>query len=114
MTFSFRSLSLACATAFSLILGSLQADDAKTAAKASYAGEITGVVCADCKQHVQASLMKNLPGILSVNVLPGDKPDTQKITIVTAADKAVSTESANKALGEFANDYKILSLAKKD
>lgn len=79
----------------------------------TYTGEIAGVVCASCKEHVTTMLMKKLDGAVSVDVKPGDKPKgNQKLIIVAKSDK-ITKEKANEALGTFAKNYEIVSLAKK-
>jgi hypothetical protein len=97
--------------AISLLLSAaLQAADEKKAV--TYEGQITGVVCVSCKAHITGSLTQKLPGVISVDVKAGDNADQQKLIIVANND-AVTKESATKALGTFAKNYQILSLAKK-
>lgn len=85
------------------------ADDKKTV---TYEGEITGVVCSSCKAHITASLTQKLADVVSVDVKAGDTPDTQKLIVVSHSD-SITKESATEALGSYAKNYQILSLAKK-
>jgi copper chaperone CopZ len=78
----------------------------------TYEGQITGVVCSACKAHITGALTQKLPGVISVDVKAGENADQQKLIIVTASD-TVTKESATEALGTFAKNYQILSLAKK-
>lgn len=95
----------------SLCLGSslLAADEKK---QVTYEGKITGVVCASCKAHISGALTQKLPGVISVDVKAGETPEQQKLIIV-ADNEGVTQESAIKALGTYAKNYQILSLAKK-
>lgn len=85
------------------------ADDTQTV---TYEGEITGVVCASCKAHITAALTQKLTDVVSVDVKRGEKPDTQKL-IVVSHQNDLTKESATEALGTYAKNYKILSLDKK-
>ena len=82
-------------------------------ARHTYEGAITGVVCSACKEHVTAALTKKLPGVVSVDVKAGASPDVKKLTIVST-DAGVTKETATAALGSYAKNYTIESLAKKD
>ena len=95
-----------------LMVGAPLAVHADDSAKHTFSGEITGVVCSACKKDVQTALAKNLAGVLNVTVEPSGKPDVQKVTIVTTADK-VTAAAANKALGNDAKDFHILNLDEK-
>jgi len=85
------------------------ADDKKSF---TYEGQITGVVCVSCKAHISGALSQKLPGVISVDVKAGETPEQQKLIIV-ANNEAVTQEAAIKALGTYAKNYQILSLAKK-
>lgn len=86
---------------------------ADAAAEVTYTGEISGVVCASCKEHVTTILMKKLEGAVSVDVKPGDKPDGNQQLVIVAKNDKITKEKANEALGTFAKNYEIVSLAKK-
>jgi len=92
-----------------LITASLQAEDNKPV---TYEGQITGVVCASCKAHITAALTQKLTDVVSVDVKAGETPETQKL-IVIANNNDITKESATEALGTYAKNYQILSLAKK-
>lgn len=97
--------------ALSLFLSaSLQAADDKK--PVTYEGQITGVVCASCKAHITAALSQKLTGVVSVDVKPGANADQQKLIIVADND-TVTKETATEALGTYAKNYQILTLAKK-
>ncbi len=88
---------------------SLQAAD--EAKPTTYEGKITGVVCVSCKEHVAGALKQKLPGVLSVDVKPGDS-EANKLIIVANSD-SITKESATEALGTYAKNYTIVTLAKK-
>lgn len=92
-----------------LATAALQAADTPKAV--TYEGKITGVVCVSCKEHVAGALMQKLPGVVSVDVKPGDA-EANKLIIVANSD-AITKESATEALGTYAKNYSIVSLAKK-
>jgi copper chaperone CopZ len=95
-------------TAIALLVVPAFADEAKF----TFTGDITGVVCAACKEHVSSALTAKLPGVEKVEIERGEKEGVNKITIVSKhAD--VTKESAMTALGELAQSYQIVSLAKK-
>jgi copper chaperone CopZ len=86
---------------------------ADPAAQITYTGEISGVVCASCKEHITTMLTKKLDGVVSVNLEPGEKlGGPQKLTIV-AKNAEITKETATTALGSYAKNYEIVSLAKK-
>jgi len=72
-------------------------------ASVSYIAEMTGMVCAGCKDHVTASFTK-LDGVSKVQIVPGDKPGTQKVT-VTSTSPTLTKEQAVAALGTSASTY---------
>lgn len=86
---------------------------ADAVAEVTYTGEISGVVCASCKEHVTMMLMKKLEGVVSVDVKPGDKPEGNQRLVIVAKNDKITKERANEALGTFAKNYEILNLAKK-
>ena len=69
----------------------------------NYIAEMTGMVCAGCKDHVTASFTK-LEGVSKVQIAPGDKPGTQKVT-VTSSSPSLTKEQAVAALGTSASTY---------
>ena len=98
--------------ALSLLTGAFAADEAKK--EHTFTGDITGVVCSSCKQHVTAMLTKNLEGVVNVDVKPGATDDAPKKLILTAKSDAVTKEAVIKALGDYAKNYQVLSLVKQD
>ena len=74
-------------------------------APVNYIAEMTGMVCAGCKDHVTASFSK-LEGVSKVQIVPGDKPGTQKVT-VTSSSTALTKEQAVAALGSSASTYVV-------
>lgn len=85
---------------------------AEDAGSITYEGKITGVVCASCKAHITAALTQKLPDVVSVDVKPGEDAESQKIVIVSK-DAGLTKDKAVDALGTYAKNYQILSLAKK-
>lgn len=71
----------------------------------SYVAEMTGMVCAGCKDHVTAAFTK-LEGVSNVAIVVGDKPGTQKVT-VTSTSAALTKEQAVAALGTSAATYVV-------
>jgi copper chaperone CopZ len=82
-------------------------------AEVTYTGEISGIVCASCKEHVTTMLMKKIDGVVSVDVKPADKPEGNQKLIIVAKNASITKESATEALGTFAKNYEIVSLTKK-
>lgn len=80
----------------------------------TYTGDITGVVCISCKQHITAVLMKKLDGVVSVDVKAGEKADGPRKLIVVAKQEALTKDDAVKALGSLASQYQILSLTRQN
>ncbi len=80
----------------------------------TYTGEITGVVCVSCKEHIKTVLMKKLDGIVSVDVQPGQKEDGPRKLILVSKSDSMTREQAVKALGSLAKNYEILSLTRQD
>ena len=72
-------------------------------APVNYLAEMSGMVCAGCKDHVTASFTK-LEGVSKVQIVPGDKPGTQKVT-VTSTSTTLTKEQAVAALGASATTY---------
>lgn len=93
-----------------LVSAALQAADAPK--PVTYEGQITGVVCASCKQHITAALTQKIHDVVSVDVKPGADADTQKLIVVANTD-SITKEEATEALGTYAKNYQILSLTKK-
>ena len=71
----------------------------------NYIAEMTGMVCAGCKEHVTASFAK-LDGVSNVQIVPGDKPGTQKVT-VTSTTTTLTKAQAVAALGASASTYVV-------
>lgn len=95
----------------SLTTGAVFAGD--TTKPHTYEGAVSGVVCVSCKEHIKAALTKNLPGVVSVDVKPGEKEDTQKLIVVSTSSE-VTKEAAITALGTYAKNYEIKSLERKN
>lgn len=92
-----------------LISAATLAEDKKAV---TYEGRITGVVCASCKAHITAALTQKLPDVVSVDVKAGEDAESQKIIIVSH-DESLTKDKAVDALGTYAKNYQIHSLAKK-
>lgn len=78
----------------------------------TYVAEMTGMVCAGCKDHVTASFRK-LEGVSKVEIVPAEKPGTQKVT-VTSTDPALTKEQAVAALGASASTYVVQTWKKSE
>jgi len=78
----------------------------------SYQGEIAGVVCSACSEHVKAALSK-LEGVTSVKVLLGKEGQLPQLRIVSTST-TLTKEAAIKALGDKADHYQIQSLTLAD
>ncbi|MES2598847.1 MAG: hypothetical protein V4662_26175 [Verrucomicrobiota bacterium] len=90
----------------------LQAGDEKKAV--TYEGKITGVVCVSCKEHVAGALKQKLPGVVSVDVKPGEDPAAEEKKLIIVADsQEITKDTAMAALGTYAKNYTIVSLEKK-
>lgn len=72
---------------------------------ATYVAEMTGMVCAGCKEHVTASFSK-LEGVSKVEIVPAEKPGAQKVTVTSTA-AALTKEQAVAALGASASTYVV-------
>jgi len=86
---------------FALFSTSALAGDAPV----NYVAEMSGMVCAGCKDHVTAAFTK-LDGVSKVQIAPGDKPGTQKVT-VTSTSPSLTKEQAIAALGASATTYLV-------
>jgi hypothetical protein len=76
-----------------------------------YQAKITGVVCSSCKQHVQTSLMSQLPGTLTVEVKKGEVGGDQ-LLLISSTDHSVDEQKIIKALGSYAKNYQVSELKK--
>ena len=81
-------------------------------APVSYIAEMTGMVCAGCKDHVTSSFTK-LEGVSKVQIAPGEKAGTQKVT-VTSTSASLTKEQAVAALGASASTYIVHGWKKSD
>ncbi|WP_395736256.1 heavy-metal-associated domain-containing protein [Prosthecobacter sp.] len=81
-------------------------------APVNYIAEMTGMVCAGCKDHVTASFNK-LEGVSKVQIVPGEKPGTQKVT-VTSTSASLTKEQAVASLGASASTYIVHAWKKSD
>ncbi len=79
---------------------------------ATYVAEMTGMVCAGCKDHVTAALSK-LEGVSKVEIAPADKPGAQKVTVTSTAP-ALTKEQAVASLGASASTYVVQSWKKSE
>ena len=76
----------------------------------SYEGEITGLVCASCKQEVVAALSK-LDGVKNVEITPSNNPEIRKITIASTS-VSLTQSDVNQALDKVSKEFKVTKLAK--
>lgn len=71
----------------------------------TYVAEMTGMVCAGCKDHVTAAFTK-LEGVSKVEIVPGEKPGAQKVTVTSTAP-TLTKEQAVAALGASSSTYLV-------
>ena len=74
----------------------------------TYQGEVAGVMCSACSNHVQTALEK-IPGVKSVTVLAAKDGGLPRLEI-TATSAKITREDCVKALGEQAKMYDVRSL----
>lgn len=73
-----------------------------------YQGEVAGVMCSACSNHVETAL-KTLPGVKSVTITAAKDGGLPKLEVV-ATSASLTREDAVKALGEEATSYDVRSL----
>lgn len=75
----------------------------------TYTGEVAGVMCSACSNHVKTCL-STLEGVTSVKVLRAEKEGAPAKLEVVSTSPSLTREAAVKALGEQAKHYEIRSL----
>jgi copper chaperone CopZ len=93
--------------ALGLIAVSALADDAK-----QLQGEITGVVCAACQEHVTTALMK-VEGIKNVEFKPTNNPEIRHIAITTTKPDFSASDANNALAAAKATNFKVTKLEAK-
>lgn len=78
----------------------------------TYEGQITGVVCGACKDHVTEALMK-VDGIKSVEIAPTNVPEIRHITIKGSKENFSATDANNALAAAHGENYKVTKLDKK-
>jgi copper chaperone CopZ len=79
---------------------------------ATFQGQITGVVCGACKDHVVSSLAK-LKGIKDIEISPTNLPDIRMLTLKVET-AALTAEDVNKRLtADHGENYKVTTWVKK-
>lgn len=96
-----RSLALILASSASLFAGDF-----------TYEGQITGVVCGACKEHVTEALMK-VDGIKSIEIAPTNVPEIRHITIKASKDNFSASDANNALAAAKGENYKVTKLDKK-
>ena len=76
----------------------------------NFEGEITGLVCASCKQEVVAAL-STLKGVKNVDITPSNNPEIRRIVIATS-NEALTQADVNGALDKVSKEFKVTKLAK--
>lgn len=97
-------------TTATLALASTALIFAEDAKPVKYTATMTGVVCSACKKTVRDSFTKI--GASKIEIKAGAKAGEQTVTFESANAK-LTKEEAVKALGEAAEEFKILALAAK-
>ena len=95
-----------------LVVGLLSMLHAEDKPLHTYKGEIAGVVCSACSEHVKAALSK-IEGVTSVKVVLGKEGSLPQLQIVSSS-ATLTKEAAIKALGDKADHYQIQSLTLAD
>ena len=85
--------------------------DAKDKPLYTYEGEVAGVICSACSARVKGALSK-LGGVSDVKITLGKEGGVPKLEI-TATSPDITTEAANKALGEDGQMYQIRALKRR-
>jgi hypothetical protein len=83
----------------------LQAEEAKPV---KYTATMTGVVCSACKKTVRNSFAKM--GASKIEIKAGAKEGEQTVTFESTNAK-LTKDAAVKALGEAAEEFKVITLA---
>lgn len=79
---------------------------------ATFQGQITGVVCAACKDHVVSSLAK-LKGVKDIEIAPTNVPEVRML-ILKVETATLTADDVNKLLAaDHGESYKVTTLAKK-
>lgn len=89
-----------------LTLASCNASDPATFV---YQGEVAGVMCSACSNHVETAV-KTVPGVRSVTVTMGKDGGLPRLEIVSTSN-SLTREDIVKALGEEAKSYDVRSLS---
>ena len=97
----FRTLAIVLATSAAAIAGDI-----------TYEGQITGVVCGACKDHVTEALMK-VDGIKSVEIAPTNVPEIRHITIKGTKENFSASDANNALAAAHGENYKVTKLDKK-
>ncbi len=85
---------------------------AAIAGDSTYVGEITGVVCPACKEHVTTALMK-VEGIKSIEIDPTNVPEIRHLTIKASKENFSASEANNALTAAHGDSYKVTKLEKK-
>lgn len=72
-----------------------------------YTAVVAGIVCQSCKTTVLEAL-KKLPGVKEVDFAKGDQEGAQKLTF-TAKSDSLTKSDAERALGEHAKEFAVLT-----
>lgn len=78
----------------------------------TYEGEITGVVCPACKEHVTEALMK-VQGVKSVDIAPTNVPEIRHLVIKAEKENFSATDVNNVLASAHGDSYKVTRLEKK-
>ncbi len=76
----------------------------------TYQGEVAGVVCSACSNHVKQAL-GTIKGVTGVKILRAEKEGAPARLEVVSTSSSLTREMAVKALGDQAKYYDIRSLA---
>lgn len=96
---------------FTLLLSflTLVSCDASDPVTFVYRGEVAGVMCSACTNHVETAV-KTVPGVRSVTVTIGKDGGLPRLKIVSTSS-TLTREDIVKALGQEAKSYDVRSLS---
>lgn len=77
---------------------------------ATFEGEITGLVCASCKQEVVTALSK-MDGVKNVEITPSNNPEIRRIVIASTKEN-LTQANVNETLEKVSKEFKVTKLAK--
>ncbi len=84
--------------------------DSHAESPATFEGEITGLVCASCKQEVVTALSK-MDGVKNVEITPSNNPEIRRIVIASTRED-LTQANVNETLEKVGKEFKVTKLAR--